>query len=340
MAGRSILIPMTMVVHSLEGARSAGMDIDRLLAQCDITPTQLHQPNARVPVDQFARLNRHISSVMNDEMYGLLAKPVPLGATQVMSFNMVHAKTVGGAFKRFLEFNHLFENSLAYSLVAKGEQAELVLQRRPGWKILNSFAIESSLAFPHRFVGWLANERIVLNQVQLDYEPPAYSREYRQIFYGAPCLFRQQKICIQFDRGYLNHPIVQTEASLESYLRRLPMDNYLPLDACGKTTVDVRNRVNAIFRETGELPDFEDVADNMGCHPQALRRRLKTEGTHYRAIRTQIRRDIAMHHLGVGDLSVEDIAYKTGYTEPSAFIRAFKSWTGLTPLSFRNGLTP
>lgn len=326
-----------MVKSALEGVVKAGHDVAPLLENCGASPDVLEKPDAYLSVDKFVRLNRDASILMDDELYGLLENPIPLGASRMIGLLMVHAKTIGDAVQRFLEFNKLFKNSLEYDYFSKGGQVELTLRRRPGWKILNSFAIESSFAFPHRFLGWLANERILLNQVSFDYAPPEYADEYRQIFYCAPCLFNQKKISIKFDSYYLSHPVVQTEASLRQYFRRLPLDLYLPLEAGGKTTLEVRARIHSILRDTEEIPAFDDVAVKMGCHPQALRRRLKSEGTHYSAIRNQIRRDLAMHLLGTGEFSVADITHKVGYTEPSAFIRAFKGWTGLTPLNFREG---
>lgn len=337
MAGEPIVIPISMVKNSLEGVVKAGHDVAPLLETCGASPDVLEKRDAHLSVDKFALLNRYASMLMEDELYGLLENPIPLGAARIMGLLMVHAKTIGDALQRFLEFNTLFKNSLEYDFASRGKQVELTLRRRPGWKILNSFAIESSFAFPHRFLGWLANERILLNQVSFDYAPPEYADEYRQIFYCAPCLFNQKKISVQFDSYYLSHPIVQTEASLRQYFRRLPLELYLPLEAGGKTTLEVRAKIHSVLRDTEEVPAFDDVASKMGCHPQALRRRLKSEGTHYSAIRNQIRRDLAIHLLGIGELSVADITQRVGYTEPSAFIRAFKGWTGLTPLNFREG---
>ncbi len=337
MTRKEIVIPVSMARDSLAGVKEAGLDSAPLLEKSGISPEVMDRPDGYLSINQFARLNRQTSLAMKDELYGLLANPVPLGATHAMGLMMVHARTIGDALERFLEFNALFRNSLEYDRVSRGDRTELIIRRRPGWKVLNSFAIESSFAFPHRFLGWLANERILLNQVLFDYDPPDYAGDFRQIFYCAPCLFNQGKNSLQFDSYYLSHPIVQTESSLEQYFRRLPLDLYLPLEAGGETTLEVRGRVHEILRDTEEVPAFDDVAIGMGCHPQALRRRLKSEGTHYSAIRNQIRRDLAMHFLGIGELSVADIAYKVGYAEPSAFIRAFKGWTGLTPLSFRQG---
>lgn len=337
MGTKPIAIPISMVRNSLDGAFANGLDVDRLLKACGVDPIVLNDPDASLSVSEFARLNVLTKEAMRDEAYGLLEKPVPVGATRVMTINMVHAKTLGGAFERFIEFNSILKNSFEYHMETSSGQTRFFIRRRKGWKVQNSFAIESCFAFPHRFIGWLANERILLSQMSFDYSPPIYVGDYRQIFYCAPCVFDQESSFMQFDSIYLSHPIVQSEASLEVYLRRMPLDNYLPLEAGGEATLAVRDKVSTKILNSEDLPDFDQLAEEMAFHPQALRRKLKSEGTHYSAIRVQARRDIATHLLGQGKLSVAEVGYRVGYTETSAFIRAFKGWTGLTPLKFRNG---
>jgi len=157
-------------------------------------------------------------------------------------------------------------------------------------------------------------------------------------FFVHPDYFTQISSVFFFTLIFWKLKIVKNEAEVESYLRRAPMDLYLPVHAGGKRTVKVRNQVNDSFSRTNKAPEFETLASNMALHPQTLRRQLKREGSSFHSISAQVRRDIAIHHLGSSQLSIEKIAYLTGYTEPSAFIRAFKSWTGFTPLGFRKGL--
>ena len=91
-------------------------------------------------------------------------------------------------------------------------------------------------------------------------------------------------------------------------------------------------------RDLAHLPELRDVAAVLALHPQTLRRRLAAEGTTFKQIKSDIRRDTALHFLGKRTLSVEEVAHRSGFSEASAFIRAFKGWTGLTPYSYRKGL--
>lgn len=80
---------------------------------------------------------------------------------------------------------------------------------------------------------------------------------------------------------------------------------------------------------------MESIAQHLHISPQTLRRHLREEGTSFQELKDQLRRDIAIYHLRRADLSLQQIAEQTGFSEPSAFHRAFKKWTGLTPGAYR-----
>ncbi len=335
---KSISIGVHEVLHSVQGARESGYDINRLMNKSGIDPDILKNPAARIPLEKYIRLSRYTQGVMNDELSGLLEKPVRLGSLWLLGLLAVHTPTLGQALERIVQFTNLSENSLKYELRTSANQIEFIIARRASMRILNLLAIQFALTFTHRFIGWLTNERIILDQVRLDFAPPHYSWEFSHMFYGAPVLFRQNHNSIKFDKGYMERPIVQNEATLQSYVRRAPMDLFLPLDASGELTRKIRHQVQAGFNNDNQPPGLDAIAAQIGMNPQTLRRGLKAEGTSFQSIKAQARRDVAIHHLGNSELSIEEVAFYAGYTETSTFIRAFKAWTGFTPTHFRRGL--
>lgn len=88
---------------------------------------------------------------------------------------------------------------------------------------------------------------------------------------------------------------------------------------------------------SAELPNFEYVAQALHTSAQTLRRRLKEEGLTYQELKDQLRRDSALYYLERGDLSIQEVAEKLGFSEPSTFHRAFKKWTNMTPGAYRQG---
>ena len=84
---------------------------------------------------------------------------------------------------------------------------------------------------------------------------------------------------------------------------------------------------------------FDDLAAQMRMSPSTLRHRLHAEGQNYAAIRDEIRRDLAIEMLQTTALGVGEIATRLGFSEPSAFHRAFRKWTARSPAAFRRDTT-
>lgn len=80
---------------------------------------------------------------------------------------------------------------------------------------------------------------------------------------------------------------------------------------------------------------IEAVAGNFNMSVRTLQRKLKEEGISYLVIVEEVRKTLAIHYIENSSSSVKEIAAIIGYSEPSAFVRAFKKWTGITPSAYR-----
>ena len=115
------------------------------------------------------------------------------------------------------------------------------------------------------------------------------------------------------------------------------------LDICEKEleqltrTRSLRERVAQLLGPmlNGREPDLEEVAARLKLPTWTLRRKLAEEGTQFRSILNDTRRDLAMIYIRDTDLAFGEIAYLLGFASAEAFQRAFKRWSGQTPGEFR-----
>jgi AraC-like DNA-binding protein len=198
------------------------------------------------------------------------------------------------------------------------------------------FQAETLLVVAHRFAGWLIRRRIPLRRVELAYAAPPHVLEYDLLF-GAPCRFGAETTALVFDSALLNEPLLQDEAGIAAFLRRAPQDLLARIDYGSTTAARVRRLLGQSFPGPGLLPTESELAERLAVSPQTLRRQLAAESTSFQHIRDQMRRDHAIAALAEGRTPIERISEQLGFSEPSAFHRAFKRWTGSTPRAYHPG---
>ena len=125
---------------------------------------------------------------------------------------------------------------------------------------------------------------------------------------------------------------MRSNAELEDYLQRVPFEFLHVPGQDGTYTEQIRRYLK---KSLPKLPNYEHIADALGLGTQTLRRRLAQEGCDYRQIKHELLRDLAIELLAEPDLDIKQIAYQLGFSEPSAFIRSFKKWTGSSPGEYR-----
>ena len=253
----------------------------------------------------------------------------------MMCHAVIGCETLGEALNRCCRYYQLFE--LGVHPVLEEDQESAVIRLVP--QDINTppkpFLHELLLFNLHRFASWLVQEHLPIQVVQLNYPPLAPALDYRHMFLANPVEFEQLHSQLLLSKALLNKRITQNETSLRHFLRHPALIMLTQNYAINSWTSQVRDIVRRQLRNISEL---NDVALTLGVHPQTLRRRLAAEGTTFKDIKNQVRRDTALHFLGKQGLSIEEISHRAGFSESSAFIRAFKGWTGVTPYTYRKGL--
>ncbi len=312
-------------------AARRGWDVEALLTEAGIPPILLAEERSRITWAQAAALVRRLWLKTDDDLLGLGLQPVPRGTFRLVCFGLISAPTLGAGIRRFESFGRSLPGFPSITLTETADEARLTFDISGIAHPVN-ILIDTMLAVTHRFLGWMTGARIPLRRVELPYPHSPDFDDYDLIF-GAPVTFSGDAPALVFDTARLAAPIVRTEDDLMVFLRDAPAG----VLGARSYSVSLAAQVRRILERglTGEWPSVDDIARELLMSPQTLRRRLQEENTTPREIREEILRDAAIAGLVRGDETVAALARRLGFSEPSAFSRAFRRWTGSPPGSYQ-----
>jgi AraC-like DNA-binding protein len=328
-------IAICFVAAALQSVRGRDLNADELLANVGLSSSLLQVPQARVSAKHYGALWRAIATALDDEFFGQDSRRMKVGSFAMLCHSILSCKTLGQALERSLRFYALILDDISGTAERDAQEARIVLHERVSGPRHRVFAHELLLMLLYGVSCWLVGRRIPILRTEFSYAEPAHSAEYR-LMYCADLSFDRPNTAIAFEPSYLDLPVVQNERTLKEFLRTAPESILLKYKNGSSLAARVRRRLRQLL--PGEVPDFEGLADELNLTPATMRRRLHEEGESYQSIKDQLRRDLAISYLSHSSRSVMDIALELGFSERSAFHRAFRKWTGASPGEFRRTL--
>ncbi|MEV6110253.1 AraC family transcriptional regulator [Streptomyces sp. NPDC051940] len=334
MASRTITVHQVRAL--LRGARRLGLDPVPLLQAARIPPLLLGDDRARVTPDQFTCLVRELHEATGDEFLGLGPAPSRRGTFAMMCYAAIGCRDLESAVHRAVRFYGLFPDGPDLGLAYGDGELELSVRNDPAFA--DPFLSECLTIVYHRLCNWLIGRRIPLTRAAFAYPPPPYAAEY-PVLYGCPARFDAPRTAVAFAAHWLAAPVIRDEAALEELLSRAPAD-LLSRRSYGTTVGEqVRHTLAGSLttgrRRPARLPGLTEVAARLALSPATLRRRLRAEGTSFQELKDAVRRDAALTSLAAGGEPIALLASRLGYSEDTAFHRAFRRWTGTTPGAYR-----
>lgn len=323
-------ISICFVQAMLEHFDAPNCSKEQILARAGISPAAVREGKSRISPAQFAQLSRLAMRVSDDESCGHYPRRLKPGSFQIMAQYVAEAKDLRTAIQRNIAFFSLFETG--HSLHFECNEKFARYQMRPDLDSNQSpWVFEQHLMLSHRFFSWLVGTPIPLIRVTCHYPPPQHLDEYHYLFF-CPTHFNGDVAELVFEQRVLDLPLIKTPEEVNSLVRQMPY-NLLFMPTRQKSYTDQIRRY--IKKSLPKNPSYEQIAASLGLTPQTLRRRLRDEGCDYRQIRNELLRDTAIEFLQQTGHSVQEISYQLGFSEPSAFIRSFRNWTGVPPNHYR-----
>jgi AraC-like DNA-binding protein len=329
------------VVRGLvELAVSKGASPRSLAERSGINPEELRNEDGRIAFAKYVALMRAGQELCGDPALALhFGEAVDLGELSVVGL-------VGGGIK-----------SMADGLALTNRYAPLVVEPDEGGagdrfglrRIAGQLWIVDTRKNPNDFPEMTESTfaRIVctarrlfegarfVKAIHVTHPAPPYRAEYDRIF-QVPVTFESDRNGLLTDDAWMARR-VEIPSTYTTKVLKAHADSLLERLEAGRST---RSRVEALLApalQTGGA-SIREIAGHLGVSRQTLFRRLKVEGVTFQQILDELRRKMARHYLTAEKLSVKETAYRVGFSEPAAFSRAFKRWTGSSPREVREGL--
>lgn len=196
---------------------------------------------------------------------------------------------------------------------------------------VHRFAIEFALSAHLQVTRDRLGSDFSFSRVEVDYPRPAYAAAYAERF-NCPILF-DQAVCA-YAHARDEGPIALADMRTHAMAREICEQVLDEINQAGGVASDIRR---ILIQQPGRFPSIAAVAQQLGLHPRALRRKLEAEGASYRDLLAELRMRLAIEYLRKTQMTNEDIAGRLGYSDAANFRHAFIRWTGKSPSDFRRG---
>ena len=326
-------IALTAAAGLVDAIRARGGDPDRVLSAAGLDRAALSEPERFIPSAQFARLLAGAAQDTGDPCFGLhfgaQYQPKTIGP---LAYVVLNSPTFGAAFDNVGRYLHVHNEAARVTRSVEGPRASLRLDLATLAPEDPRQHAEYSLAVGLQTARLMAGSQWVPVEVQFAHKAPHDSTEHLRVF-GCAVSFQCESNALVVERELLDRAVPAADPKLYPIIRRYldaVLEDMPPDD--GELTA-VRRAIVEAMRD-GE-PTLARVVKRTGDSPRTLQRHLARLGLGFKQLVDDTRHRSSLGYLRNPEHSLTEIAYLLGYSEVSAFNRAFRRWTQSTPSRYR-----
>jgi AraC-like DNA-binding protein len=312
--------------------RNLGCEPDPILASEGFDPAQFADPDAEVSFVAASKLLAHCVEATGCEHLGLLlGERAAASSLGIAGFMLQTAPDLGTALRDLVRYLDLHDRGGMATLTIQGRLTYLGYAIRLSGVEAADQIYDLAMAVVCRIMRDLCGSAWGPEEVLLAHQPPRNLEPYRQ-FFGAPVLFDADRSAVVFETRWLDHPISGADPLLHRHFEReagelravQPTGLVYQLRRLLRRSLAVENKAESPV-----------IARQLGMHVRTLNRRLRDEGTSFRQQFEDIRYEVARQLLADTNLPLGKIGAALGYSDSTAFVRAFKRWSGTPPAEWR-----
>ena len=329
-------VTISWVACIIDTAQRAGVAYQDLLDAANLPPLPLDQPKARVTIDQVVALWHAAITLTSDPSFGLhVGEQVRPGSFSVVTFAALASENLRQALGHLLRYQRLVSDGLRIQLLDSGALVWVIYHPVTGLLDFSPQQSEAVLATIITTLGRIAGHDFNPVALRLRHQRIGPLDEYRRVLHCEP-QFGAQFDGFSAEASVMEQPLPNSNPELCRLHENLAKQYLAHLE----TVASWRERAAMILRDhLGDgVSTREKLAAMLGSSNRSLQRRLAEEGTSFAELLDQVRHEMAIGHLQNPLIELSQLAALLGFSDASAFYRAFRRWSGRTPGDFRKDL--
>lgn len=321
-------IPVFMLRSLGEALNDLGFDPARPMQGLGLTPQDLTDPSCRISFRQGREFILRALAMAKGAALGLeTGSRQRITSIGLVGYAMVTSRTIGDAVALGLALQKDTGSMLEFDFREdEAGMAVLASSRFPDPDI-HPFLVEEAFANFMQIGRDLAGAEFRPRRIDLSYPAPSYVATYRRMF-DCEIRFDQPASAFIYDPAWYHRPLLTADP-----LSHKQIIEFLEFSrARSRQAIEVIESVERVLRQNlRDNPQIGAVARELCMSERTLRRRLAECDVSFQSLLDRLRRNRALELLANPRLSIEQIAFAVGFTDPHNFRRAFRRWTGETP---------
>jgi AraC-like DNA-binding protein len=322
-------LPAVHALHLAELIQRWRVTPEELLGPLGLSELALSDPEARISMSEVVQLVERARALTAEPGIGFLfGMQMRISAHGYLGFAAMSARNVREALELATRFAPTRTTAIGLRLHVDGDLASVVIEEQADLGSARDVVIFALLVGIWQ-IGNAVTGRELTGTAEVALPRPGYYDRFAPFF---PVRFDQPAHQLLFPSKVLDMPLTMADA-VASRLAREQCQRALDALALGG---NISRRVRVLMsKKDGGFRSLEEVAGELGLSPRTLKRRLAEERTAFSDLLEEERRERALLLLRSGDLSIERVAERVGYSDVANFNRAFRRWTGKTPAAYR-----
>jgi AraC-like DNA-binding protein len=323
----------------VDAAVGLGAEAHDLYRAVSLDPSLLNDPDNRIPFAQLVRLYEEAARITGDRDFGLhIGEASHPRLWDVLGYSFMNSPTLGEAINPLFRYlgvwtdgatltTHQMTGARSISRLEYHYEIDDCDPEARRQDCEKTFSVIVCAGRMVTAVDWVPVE------VCFQHRAPANTSEHHRIF-RSPVRFKSPANTLSIGSESMDLPLKAAEPGLCAVLDRHAEEMLASL----QVRDGLIHRVRGLLRDElkGGDPGLEGVARHLAMSPRSLQRKLTDEGTSYKILLDEMRRELSMRYLQQSEVAISEVAYLLGFSEHSAFDRAFRRWAGLSPKDYRS----